>query len=203
MIYWDNKQSIQELQDSLSKDEIILASGDTVLGLWGNLTPVAFEKINQIKQRNDKPYLIAIASPDKLIKFIDQKLDDKLQTLIETCWPGPVTLVFRARRDLPSWMVSKEGTIALRVPDHEGLLELLQNFDGLFSTSANKHGQPIQNCVDQIDPSVVQQVAIICGDMQQQCYSQSPSTILDCSSGDIRVLRSGALSVEDIKDLLL
>lgn len=202
MIYWDDAHSMQQLKEVLTRNEIVLASGDTVLGLWGNLTEPAFQKMNEIKQRYTQPYLIAIASARFLPKFIDQPLHDKLETLIETCWPGPVTLVFKARTDLPSWMVSPQGTIALRVPDHDGLLQLLSNFDGLFSTSANLHGQPLSNCIDQIDALIIDKVGAICSDREQQCYSKSPSTILDCSSGDIQVLRSGAFNFEKIQNLL-
>lgn len=202
MIYWNDVDTTQKLKETLDRREIVLASGDTVLGLWGNVTQESFEKMNQIKQRNDQPYLITIASSSRLPKFIDQPLNEKLQTLIETCWPGPVTLVFKARKDLPSWMVSAQGTIALRVPDHDGLLEVMQHFDGLFSTSANISGQPVANCMDQIDASIIAQVGVVCSDREQQCYSKSPSTILDCSSGDIQVLRSGAFSVEKLQDLL-
>lgn len=202
MVYWNDPGSIQKLKGTLDRNEIVLASGDTVLGLWGNLTLQAFEKMNKIKQRSDKPYLITIASAAHLSRFTDQSLTDRLQTLIETCWPGPVTLIFQARKNLPSWMISEEGTIALRVPDHEGLLQLLIYFDGLFSTSANIHGQSLANCIDQIDPIIEQQVGMICGDREQICYSQSPSTILDCSLGKIQVVRSGAFSIEKLKDLL-
>lgn len=202
MIYWNDVDTIQKLKETLNRGEIVLASGDTVLGLWGNVTQESFEKMNQIKQRNDQPYLITIASADRLEKFIDQPLNEKLQTLIETCWPGPVTLVFKARKNLPSWMISDQGTIALRVPDHDGLLELMQYFDGLFSTSANISGQSVINCIDQIDVSIITQVGVVCSDREQQCYSKSPSTILDCSTGDIQVLRSGAFSVEKLQDLL-
>jgi L-threonylcarbamoyladenylate synthase len=202
MIYWNDVDTIQKLKDTLNRDEIVLASGDTVLGLWGNVTQKSFEKMNQIKQRNDQPYLITIASADRLEKFIDQPLNEKLQTLIETCWPGPVTLVFKARKDLPNWMVSAQGTIALRVPDHDELLAVMQSFDGLFSTSANISGQPVANCIDQIDALIITQVGVVCSDREQQCYSKSPSTILDCSTGDIQVLRSGAFNVEKLQDLL-
>ncbi len=202
MIYWNDTDAVLTLQKALSRDEIVLTSGDTVLGLWGNLTEKAFDNMNRIKTRYEKPYLITISSSALLPKFIDQPLNDKLQMLIQTCWPGPVTLVFKARKDLPAWMVSPQGTIALRVPDHDGLLELMQSFDGLFSTSANISGQPISNCIDQIDSSIIQQVAVVCSDREQQCYSKSPSTILDCSTGDIQVLRSGAFSVEKLQDLL-
>ena len=202
MIYWNDADSVQILKKALDHDEVVLASGDTVLGLWSNITQQSFENLNNIKKRYDQPYLITIASAKNLPKFIDQPLNEKLQTLIETCWPGPVTLVFQARKDLPSWMVSQSGTIALRVPDHDGLLKLLSFFDGLFSTSANVHGQTLANCIDQIDVTILGKVGAVCSDREQQCYSKSPSTILDCSSGDIQILRSGALSVEKLQDLL-
>jgi tRNA A37 threonylcarbamoyladenosine synthetase subunit TsaC/SUA5/YrdC len=79
---------------------------------------------------------------------------------------------------------------------------LISNFDGLFSTSANVSGQPVASCMDQVDASIISKVKAICSDREQQCYSKSPSTILDCSSGDIQVLRSGAFSFEKIQNLL-
>ncbi len=202
MIYWNDPETTSKLKETLDRDEIVLASGDTVLGLWGNITQISFEKMNHIKVRNDQPYLIVIGSSSCLPKFIDQELNEKLKCLIETCWPGPVTLIFKARKDLPSWMVSPQGTIALRVPDHDGLLDLMHHFDGLFSTSSNISGQPVANCIDQIDPTILTQVGAICSDREQQCYSKSPSTILDCSTGDIQILRSGAFSVEKLESLL-
>lgn len=202
MIFWNDVDSIEKMKQALQADQVVLASGDTVLGLWGNLTLSAFAKINQIKQRNDKPYLITIGSMHGLQKFTDQILTDRLQTLIETCWPGPVTLIFQARQDLPSWMVGQDKTVALRVPDHDGLLKLLTHFDGLFSTSANITGHSIPNCIDQIDPALLQQVALICAQKEAVCYSNSPSTILDCSSGKIEIIRSGAFDVANLADLL-
>lgn len=202
MIYWEDEQTVQHMQEVLIKDEIVLASGDTVLGLWGNITLQSFQRLNHIKQRHDKPYLIAIASAERLSKFIDQSIDDTLQTLIETCWPGPVTLVFKARSDLPRWMVGQDETIALRVPEHEELLTLLGHFDGLFSTSANVHSKPIPDSIAHVDPYIIAEVGLVCVSSGQLVYPQNPSTILDCSSGEIKVLRPGAFSVEALKDLL-
>jgi L-threonylcarbamoyladenylate synthase len=202
MIFWDDASTVQILKNALEDNQVILASGDTVLGLWANVTEQGFEHLNAIKARQDKPYLITIASAQHLHWFTDQILTEPLQTLIQTCWPGPVTLIFQARADLPSWMISAQKTVALRVPDHDGLRELLSGFDGLFSTSANLHGQSIPNCIDQIDANLQSQVSIICADREQVCYSQSPSTILDCSSGKIEVIRSGAYNLEKLKEFL-
>ncbi|MBP7854662.1 Sua5/YciO/YrdC/YwlC family protein, partial [Candidatus Babeliales bacterium] len=111
MIFWNDPSTVQTLRSALKQDRVILASGDTVLGLWGNVTLQAFNQLNAIKQRNDKPYLVTIDSVEKLSKFIDQPITDAMQMLMQTCWPGPVTLIFKARKDLAAWMVGADGTI--------------------------------------------------------------------------------------------
>jgi len=202
MIYWNDTNSLDVLRSVLNNDQVILASGDTVLGLWGNVTLPVFEKLNAIKQRHDKPYLLVIDSIDKLPLFIDQPLTEQLATLVKTCWPGPVTLIFKARKDLPQWMMSSDGTIALRVPDHAGLLQLLSHFDALFSTSANMHGQPIPEVVSLVDRDIVQQVGAVVIERGQLVYPQSPSTILNCSTGSIEVVRMGAFHLDMVRELL-
>jgi len=202
MIYWNDTNSIELLRSVLSDDQVVLASGDTVLGLWGNITLPVFEKLNSIKQRHDKPYLLVINSIEKLPLFIDQPLTEQLVTLVETCWPGPVTLIFKARKDLPRWMISADGTIALRVPDHVGLLQLLSHFDALFSTSANMHGQPIPEVVTLVDRDILQQVGAVVTERGQLVYPQSPSTILNCSTGSIEVVRMGAFHLDMVRELL-
>lgn len=203
MIYWNDLETVLTLKHVLDQNKIIIASGDTVLGLWGALTRQAFLELNAIKGRQQKPYLVVIGSLDRLHNFIDQDLTDQLQTLIETCWPGPVTLIFKARSDLPSWLVSAEGTIAVRLPDHPGLLDLLQYYDGLFSTSVNITQEAIPESIDLINPTILQKIGAICIERNQLVYPLSPSTILDCSKGGIEIVRSGAFDIDSIKDLLL
>ena len=202
MIYWDDPESISILKNLLNKDEVVLASGDTVLGLWGQPTQMTFERLNFIKQRSEKPYLMVIAAADKLSLFTDQLLSEKLQALIKTCWPGPVTLIFKAKTDLAPWLKNSNGTIALRVPDHEGLQKLLLYYDGLFSTSANMHTKPIPDTIGQVDPFVLEHVGEVCLERGQEEYEQNPSTILDCSNGDIKVLRLGVFDFDLIQSLI-
>ncbi|HSW76201.1 MAG TPA: L-threonylcarbamoyladenylate synthase [Candidatus Saccharimonadales bacterium] len=202
MIYWNDKESLTILKTALNQDTIILASGDTVLGLWGRLTQKSFNALNDLKQRSGKPYLIVVGSTDTLKLFIDYPLSEKLQKLIAACWPGPVTLIFKARCDLPSWMTSPDGTIALRIPDHKGLLTLLHYYDGLFSTSANIAGHEIPKSIQEVDQQLLDKVGVICLDRQHELFGQSPSTILDCSSGDIRVVRSGAFPIDSLDTII-
>ncbi len=202
MIYWNSEKTIPVLRSVLDNNQVILASGDTVLGLWGKPTLEVFEKLNTIKQRHDKPYLLVIDSIEKLSLFTDQIFSERLKNLMQTCWPGAVTLIFKARPDLPFWLKSSDGTIAIRIPDHVGLLKLLKHFDALFSTSANIHGQPIPESVALVSRDIVEQVGALCIQEGQLVYPQNPSTILDISTGSIQMVREGIFDKNKLQELL-
>lgn len=201
-MYWNNLQDRQKIQDFLSRDEIIVCSTDTVLGLLGRLTQKSYDALNRIKQRSDKPYLIMIKSKQVLSKFIEQPITPKMEKMIDASWPGPVTLIFKARSDLPNFIKSHDGTIALRVPNHTGLLSLLQNNDGFFSTSANIHTEPIPHALSEINPKIKGVIAGCCLDQEDKLAEFLPSTILDCSAEEIKVVRLGQGLSNEIKELI-
>lgn len=202
-MYWNNSQDLLKVKDLLIQDKIILCSGDTVLGLLGQLTQKSYNALNQIKKRSDKPYLIMVGSVVKLPLFVDQSISSRLEELISLGWPGPLTLIFKARADLPDFIKSSDGTIALRVPHHAGLLQLLESFDGLFSTSANIHTQPIPENIDGVNQIILDEVGGVCLDQNGNAGQVLPSTILDCSSGEIKVLRIGCDLSDKLKRLLI
>lgn len=201
MLYWDNEKTIPSLVSILKQDEVILASGDTVLGLWGHTTEAVYEKLNDIKHRKNKPYLLVMGSKEKLSLFTDQVFTEQIKTLIENYWPGPMTLIFKARPDLPSWLKSPDGTIAIRIPNHAGILELLKHFDALFSTSANINNQPIPDSVSLVDSSIINKVGATCVQEEEKVNFQPPSTIINVSSGSIEIVRKGLLDDRILKEL--
>src|SRR3990167_4221680 len=99
----------------------MLSSSDTVLGLFAQLSEKAKKKLDVIKQRNIKPYIILLSSVSLLEKFIDQDIDISMQNIMKNYWPGPLTIIFKAKQTLPNWLKSEQGTIAIRIPDHEKL----------------------------------------------------------------------------------
>lgn len=202
VLYWNNKQNVCLVEQLLEQDQIVLASGDTVLGLLGQVSQASYDRLNGIKKRYGKPYLLLIASADKLALFIDQPMTESIKQLVTYGWPGPLTLIFKARADLPDFMKHANGTIALRVPDHAGLQTVLQACDGLFSTSANVHTACVPAQLLQVDQSILEHVAAVCVDQSDQCYDHLPSTILDCSGDAIGVVRTGAGMSEQIKKII-
>ena len=202
IMYWNNLKAQQQIQEFLNNDKIILSSTDTVFGLLGRLTQKSYDNINQIKQRSQKPCIILIDSVNKLPKFIDQQIDEKIKKIVELSWPGPITLIFKARSDLPIFMKNNDNTIALRIPNHAGLLNILKNYDGLFSTSANIHTEPIPQSINEINKQILNSVAGMCIDSLDSFNKLSNSTILDCSSKNIKIVRNGNDLNAKLKELI-
>ena len=213
---WTDKTSIDKLRTSISNNDIVITSTDTIMGFLGNITQKSFDKISKIKgKRENKPFLVIINSIDKLSKFVDSQVLKKtnIDNLLKQHWPGPLTVIFKAKKGLPDFLKSKENTIAIRCPQHEGLQKILQYFDGLFSTSANKANHPAPKNHENIDQEIIKQVKFILieknVDTKNKLYQTLPSTIIDVSSisiseadisdNSIKIVRKGAYSIEELE----
>ncbi len=193
-LYWENDSAITALEKTLKDGDIVLGDSDTVFGLFGACTQKGFDSLNLIKRRSGKPYLILIDSVDKLDHFVQEPLSAQIKALIAAYWPGPLTIIFKAKKNVPSFLQSQAGTIAIRMPDHAGLLQLLSRFDdGLFSTSANLTHQPVPNKIEEIDPTIMHAVTQVVTNKSKVPDQGLPSTIIDCSGPDIKIIRAGAL----------
>ena len=201
--YWSHfSQESDRLIATLKQSRIVVCDTDTVAGLLGNVTTQAFTALGAIKEREKKPYLLLVGSKEKLLYFVDQSDLDKIQIVIEQCWPGPLTLIFKAKSGVPAFLLSAEGTIAVRIPKHAGLLDVLTHFDALFSTSANKSGAPTPESVFAIDSSILAHVDMVIANDTVEGLVAVPSTILDCSGDVVRVVREGAFSILELEKLM-
>jgi len=197
VLSWNEIDSYPILINVLKNDGVVLASSDTVLGLFAQLSEKAKNDLDSIKVRNLKPYIVMIKSASLLDKFIDQPLTKVIQEIIYTYWPGPLTIIFKAKTTLPNWMVGVDGTIALRVPHHEGLQKLLDEVDALFTTSANISEQSLPITFQQVNPIIIDRVQEICCE-PDKVYDGPASTIIDVSSGSIKIIRQGVVVLNSI-----
>ena len=126
---WSHKDNIDTIATLLQKNKIIAGNSDTVAGLLAPLTKIGYNKLDTIKERSNKPYLILIDSPEK-IELFAEKPSPKTREIIQKFWPGPLTLLLPAKKNIPSYLKSQDNKVALRVPNHTGLLTLLKKFNG-------------------------------------------------------------------------
>ncbi len=138
---------LREFKDKiLLKNFVFAYPTEAVYGLGANpFDESAVERVLAIKKRAAHQHFILIASDwDQINPLIDTTslTNEQLHT-IKATWPGPVTWVFPASSQAPSWLVNKDHTIAVRVTAHP-LVQTLCQIAGhpLISTSANLSGHP-------------------------------------------------------------
>ena len=174
---------------------------DTVYGIGCNPFDVnAIRAIYRLKGRSSTKALpLLLCGPDQLVR-VTKSVSRDASLLASRFWPGALTIVIERSLDLPSEL-SGDDTIAVRVPDHEPLRIFLAACGGLLAvTSANPSGQPdaltAQEVVDYFPSGLA---AVVDGG---RSLGGRPSTVIDCSKDKPMLLRRGAISPDDIEQVL-
>lgn len=197
-IYWDDEATIALIEKEFSIEKPVLAASDTVLGLLAPLSKKTYDAFDRIKKRVGKPYLILVGSHTNIGEFVDNSQLLQLENFSDKIWPGPVTVICKAKAGLPAFLQSNEKTVALRIPAHVGLQKLLKKHQGLFSTSANIAGKPVPYTLQDLDKDIEKNFNFMVLN-REDGNRVPPSTIIDISQGDIRLVRQGEFSIEKLK----
>lgn len=152
-------EDLKQTLDTLHNSGTILYPTDTIWGLGCDATnEEAVEKIIRIKGRKeDKNFIILLHSDYQLAGYTNQ-IPDVAYQLIEYA-EKPLTIIYSGAKNLPSNVIAKDGSIAIRIVKHRFCGELLQRFKKpILSTSANISGDPSPRYYDEIDNSIKEQV---------------------------------------------
>ena len=122
------------------------------------------------------------------------------QDLIDEFWPGPLTLVFRASPTLMWDLGDTMGTVAVRMPLHPIALDLLRRTGPMAVSSANRHSLPAATTADEAQTQLGDAISVYLDG--GPCADNVPSTILDLTGTVPRMLRAGALSVDDLRKVV-
>lgn len=197
---WEDNLSIRKVISLLKKGKVVVGPSDTVLGFYALPTQEGFLSLNAIKKRSKKPYLLLIPVSFELSEYAEFGSSLQVEKIMDTFWPGPLTLILKAKPEVPAYMTSDEGTIAVRVPNDKKVLSLLVETGPLFSTSANLSGEPIPATLEEVDSRIVEQVAALLeGETKKDAV---PSTILDLTGPTPLIIREGGYSKKDLQDYL-
>ncbi len=194
---WNKPEDIQKLIAHIKAHNLFIGSTDTVIGIMGQVDGESLEKIDHVKIRREKPYVILMDSIRK-VGGVAHALDCHIEKFLRLCWPGAVTVVLNKKEGVPDY-VGSAATVAVRIPDHAGLQQLLAPLAyGLYSTSANISGEPVPSTIEDVSSSIKDACRYYIDDGKQEVI---PSTILDLSQGDMRVIREGAYPIERLQKL--
>jgi len=122
------------------------------------------------------------------------------QALTEQYWPGALTIVCRQQPSLRWDLGDSRGTVAVRMPQDQAALDLLGRTGPLAVSSANVTGEPAATDADEAERMLGESVEVILDDGPRS--GSAPSTILDCTGTQPRILREGAIDQWELKAVL-
>ena len=175
---------------------------ETVYGLGGDATNEnVIHRIFQLKGRDSKkPLLCLVHSKEDLFPIIEQ-VSQKAERLMDTFWPGPLTLIFSISKKLPKSLQSECGKIGIRISNDPICQMLTQKFKNpIVSTSANRTGQEPARTANQVINTFGKSLDLVLDGGKRD--SLNPSTVLDVTEDPPRVIRKGAVSLKKIQKLL-
>ena len=171
---------------------------ETVYGLAADATnDTAIKKVFQAKGRPaDHPVIVHIASMDHLTYWAADISQNALR-LAQQFWPGPLTLIFKRQPHVSDLITGGQETIGIRFPAHpmaKAVINALGN--GVVAPSANRFGRISPTCATDVIEELGDKVDLVLeGGL---CHIGIESTIIDCHSQTIRILRHGMLNANQI-----
>ncbi|MFH0713031.1 MAG: L-threonylcarbamoyladenylate synthase [Candidatus Micrarchaeota archaeon] len=194
--------SIEKAAAAIRKGEVVGFPTETVYGLGADaFNAKAVDKIFAAKRRPaDNPLIVHIYDK-KQIPLIAAHIEPKAQKLINTFFPGSLTLVVKKNKHIPAIVTAGLNTVCIRMPS----LPLCRRFlkacgVPVAAPSANISGKPSpttwQHVLHDLDDRIL---VILKG---PRCRHGLESTVIDCTKKTPVLLRPGAVSVEEIEKVI-
>ena len=186
---------------AVQQGQLVVLPTDTVYGVGADaFDPAAVRALLAAKGRGREmppPVLIsAVATLDAIATGVP----GYARALVDAFWPGPLTLVCTQQPSLQWDLGDTRGTVAVRMPDHDVALALLERTGPLAVSSANLTGRPAATNADEAEEMLGDDVAVIVDG--GEAPGKEASTIVDVTGSQGRVLRRGALSLDDLNAVL-
>jgi len=198
---------------SLGRNELVVLPTDTVYGIGCDaFSAKGVEALLAAKGRGPQSPPPVLIPNLNTLRALAEDVPDVAMRLAETFWPGALTMILRAQPSLNWNLGETKGTVALRMPDHKIALALLEEVGPMAVSSANLTGQPAATTCQQAEAYLGQNVQVYLDGGTSP--KGEASTILDLTgitdsyvdgklvtTGQIRLVRAGALSAEKIRTI--
>ena len=191
---------IAETQKVLKGGGVIAFPTDTFFGLGANpYNTKAVDKIYSIKGRDpEKPLLLLIDSILKLDGLVEE-ISEASAKLIESFWPGPLTILFKPKHTIPKNITT--GLIGIRQPGNLITRKILAGLNyPLTAPSANFSGEDPTITAEQVKDRLGNKVDLILD--AGICRGGEPSTLVDTTKIPVRLVRAGAINFKTIQESL-
>lgn len=193
-------RQIKEAADIIKAGGLVIYPTETVYGLAANpRNRIAVLKVFGAKNRPlDNPLSVAVKDLNQADDIVYLNLSAK--RLAKIFLPGPLTMVLKKKALLPKELTGGLERVGIRVPNHPVALSLIELAGPITATSANLSGEPAPKTADEAKKQIGDKADFVLD--AGMCGSGEPSTVIDLSEGEYRILREGGISKKMIEKVL-
>lgn len=193
---------IEEARSVLEAGELVAFPTETFYGLGADaFNKHAVERVFSAKKRaRTKPLLVIISRKEQLSDLVTE-VPKAASKLMDAFWPGPLTIIFKAKKNLPALLTCETGTVGIRISSHP----VAQALGGAFgrpltATSANISGGKSPSTAQDVYEQLGNEIEIILDG--GRTIGTTGSTIIDVSISPPRLIRDGAIPFSHIQKVL-
>ena len=193
-----DEKGINEIVRSYENGEIIGFPTDTVYGIGCDpFKKDSITKIFELKKRDgEKRFPILGISKEELEKIVEFNSD--AEKISEKFWPGQVTLLLPIRKEV-SEKIENNGKLAVRVPGNKCILSILKHCKLIIGTSANISGEKSILNSNEFKTKMLEIDVLVDGG---NIISSGESTIVDFVGDELKIIRKGSISKDEIERAL-
>ena len=194
-----SEDDIDEIVDILKNNGVISVPTDTVYGVCARIdSKKAHDNLILVKNRPEtKPFPVMCANEEQ-IKGI-AIVNEKAEKIIKAFMPGPITIVLNKKETVPDYITNGKKTIAIRMATSKTLEKIILSLGApIFMSSANQSGEKTSESIEEIEKNCPK----INGILEGKIKLGVGSTIIDCTSEKIKVLREGPIKLEEINNII-
>lgn len=187
---------IDEAVKVLNQGGIVVFPTDTAFGIGCRIdNQDAVKRLFKIRRRPEfQAVPILVSNFDMAKKYVKEIPENVVQGLVKPYWPGALTIVLKAKKNMVSSLVRGGGeTIGIRMPNHPVILEIIKKVGApILGPSANFHGENTPFEFEDLDKKLILLIDYV---VKGECVVKKASTVIDCSKKSWRVLRQGGVTV--------
>ena len=200
LISGDDPEAISLALSILKSNGLVAFPTDTVYGVACNVFSIkGIEKLYIAKGRDSMKAIPVLVGDPGQLDLVTSTPNQVARRLAAHFWPGPLTLVVPRHPSLPD-ALSPTPTVGVRMPDHRLALALLSQSGPLATTSANLSGGLNPLSAQEVQAQLEGRIDLILdGGI---CPGGTPSTVVDCTSDALLIIRQGPLTLDDLKVVL-
>jgi L-threonylcarbamoyladenylate synthase len=202
-IYQNNNPNMKILANKILEGELVVFPTETVYGLGANgLDKEAVNKIFKIKNRpSNNPIILHCLGyyDSRQLVNITEEDDFWFKSLTDYFWPGPLTIILKAKDIIPDNVTCNTGYVGIRAPKHDSIRSIIQySQTPIAAPSANLSGKTSSTCIEHVKRYFEGYPINIIDDNNYISKYGIESTVIKLENSKISILREGFITRTDL-----